>query len=135
MKFFDVNLRPPFVDPQLVIDLAKRADVLKLNDGEVANLIRGYGPASFSSNTPRAPNEIAQACATIADATKASRICVTLTEEGAALRDHGNLITAPAPKVAVKDTVGAGDAFMAGLLVGRDARESRLGRSWKMHAD
>ena len=27
LKFFDVNLRPPFVDPALVIDLAKRADV------------------------------------------------------------------------------------------------------------
>ena len=25
MKFFDVNLRPPFADPALVIDLAKRA--------------------------------------------------------------------------------------------------------------
>ena len=35
MKFFDVNLRPPFVDPPLVMDLARRADVLKLNDGEV----------------------------------------------------------------------------------------------------
>src|SRR6202011_4833807 len=29
-----------------------------------------------------------------------------------------HLVTAPAPKVVVKDTVGAGDAFMAGLMVG-----------------
>ena len=118
LKFFDVNLRPPFVDPQLVIDLAKRADVLKLNDGEVGKLDSWIRTGELFINTPRTPDEIAQACATIADATKASRICVTLAEEGAALWDQGNLITAPAPRVAVKDTVGAGDAFMAGLMVG-----------------
>jgi hypothetical protein len=30
MKFFDVSLRPPFADPALVMELAKRADVIKL---------------------------------------------------------------------------------------------------------
>src|SRR5213076_1190767 len=73
MKFFDVNLRSPFADPPLVMDLARRADVLKLNDGEVGGL---------------------------------------------ALWDRGKLTTAAAPHVDVKDTVGAGDAFMAGLMVG-----------------
>src|ERR1700716_4474857 len=38
MKFFDVNLRPPFVDLKLMLDLAKRADVIKLNDGEAGRL-------------------------------------------------------------------------------------------------
>jgi fructokinase len=43
---------------------------------------------------------------------------VTRAEEGAALWERGNLTTATAPHVEVKDTVGAGDAFMAGLMVG-----------------
>jgi fructokinase len=34
------------------------------------------------------------------------------------LWDNGQLTTAPAPHVEVRDTVGAGDAFMAGLMVG-----------------
>src|SRR3982074_1142221 len=38
LKFFDVNLRPPFADPPLVMELAKRAHVLKLNDDEVGQL-------------------------------------------------------------------------------------------------
>jgi fructokinase len=38
MKFFDVNLRPPFADPALVMDIAKRADIIKLNDDEVGKL-------------------------------------------------------------------------------------------------
>jgi fructokinase len=118
LKFFDVNLRPPFVDPSLVIDLAKRADVIKLNDGEVGKLAAWLQTGEISHHTPRTPDEVAEACATIADATKIIRICVTLAEEGAALWDRGNFVTAPAPKVTVKDTVGAGDAFMAGLMVG-----------------
>ena len=39
-------------------------------------------------------------------------------DEHFALWERGKLVTAPAPKVVVKDTVGAGDAFMAGLMVG-----------------
>lgn len=118
LKFFDVNLRPPFADPPLVMELAKRAHVLKLNDGEVGQLAHWLRTGDLVPDTPRSLNAIAVACATIAEATNASHICVTMAEEGAAMWDRGNLVTAPAPKVVVKDTVGAGDAFMAGLMVG-----------------
>lgn len=118
LKFFDVNLRPPFADPKLVVQLARRADVLKLNDGEVGQLAAWLRTGEMKHDTPREPSAIANACAIIAEATNASRICVTLAEEGAALWERGKLVTAPAPRVVVKDTVGAGDAFMAGLMVG-----------------
>jgi fructokinase len=118
LRFFDVNLRPPFVDLQLIMDLARRADVIKLNDGEAGRFASWLKTGEAAPNTPRNPDEIAQACATIAEATNVSRVCVTMAEEGAALWDRGNFTTAPAPKVVVKDTVGAGDAFMAGLMVG-----------------
>ena len=118
LKFFDVNLRPPFADPDLVMQLAKRADVLKLNDGEAGQLASWVRTGELRPNTPRNPDALADACAVIAEATNVSRICVTLAEEGAALWERGTLVTAAAPKVIVKDTVGAGDAFMAGLMVG-----------------
>jgi len=118
LRFFDVNLRPPFADPPLVMELAKRTDVLKLNDGEVGQLAHWLRTGDLVPETPRIAGEIAAACATIAEATNVSHICVTMGEEGAALWDRGNLVTAPAPKIVVKDTVGAGDAFMAGLMVG-----------------
>jgi fructokinase len=118
IKFFDVNLRPPFADPQLVLRLAKRADILKLNDGEVGRMANWIRTGDAAAKTPHGPEETAQACAILAEATQASRICVTLGEEGAALWDRGTLVTAGAPDVVVKDTVGAGDAFMAGLMVG-----------------
>jgi fructokinase len=118
LKFFDVNLRPPFVDLELVMDLARRTDVIKLNDGEAGRLASWLETGEAITNTPRNADEVARACAAIADGTNVSRICVTLAEEGAAFWDSGNLVTALAPKVVVKDTVGAGDAFMAGLMVG-----------------
>jgi fructokinase len=118
LKFFDVNLRPPFADLPLVVKLARRADVLKLNDGEVGQLASWLRTGEMKHDTPRDAAAITNACAIIAEATSASRICVTLAEEGAALWERGKLVTAPAPKVVVKDTVGAGDAFMAGLMVG-----------------
>jgi fructokinase len=118
LKFFDVNLRPPFADPPLVVQLARRADVLKLNDGEVGQLASWLRTGEIKKDTPRDAVAISDACAIVAEATNASRICVTLAEEGAALWEGGKLVTAPAPRVVVKDTVGAGDAFMAGLMVG-----------------
>ena len=124
LKFFDVNLRPPFADPPLVMALAKRADVLKLNDGEVGQLAHWLRTGELIPDTPRTLPDISAACATIAEATNVSHICVTMAEEGAAMWSRGNLVTAPAPKVTVKDTVGAGDAFMAGLMVG-------LTRGWE----
>jgi fructokinase len=118
LKFFDVNLRPPFADPPLVMDLAKRADVLKLNDGEVGRLASWILTGEASPATPRTDEAVSRCCQTLAKATNVSTICVTRAEEGAALWESGRLTTAPAPHVEVKDTVGAGDAFMAGLMVG-----------------
>jgi len=118
MKFFDVNLRPPFADPPLVMDLARRADVLKLNDGEVGQLAHWARTGEAISDTPRDDASIARDCQKLAEATGVYRVCVTRAESGAALWDRGELTTAPAPHVEVKDTVGAGDAFMAGLMVG-----------------
>jgi fructokinase len=118
VKFFDVNLRPPFVDPALVLELAKRADVIKLNDSEVGRLASYIRTGKDEANTPQGAEEVRAACTSVAEATNASRICVTLAEKGAALWNGRELVTAPAPHISVKDTVGAGDAFMAGLMFG-----------------
>jgi fructokinase len=118
LKFFDVNLRPPFAAPALVIALARRADVIKLNDDEVGQLAAWVKTGETTFHTPHSEEALADACATLADATNTSCVCVTRAGDGAALWKHGTLVCAPAPHVVVKDTVGAGDAFMAGLIVG-----------------
>jgi fructokinase len=118
LKFFDVNLRPPFVDPKRIVELAGRADILKLNHDEVGQISSWIRTGEATPNPPRNADAVAEACAILSKATNTPRICVTMGAGGAALWDRGTLVTAAAPKVVVKDTVGAGDAFMAGLIVG-----------------
>jgi len=118
LKFFDVNLRPPFADPNRIVELAARADVVKLNHDEVGQIASWLRTGEATPNPPGNADAVAEACAVLSEATNTPRICVTMAAAGAALWDRGNLVSAPAPKVVVKDTVGAGDAFMAGLMVG-----------------
>ncbi len=117
-KFFDVNLRPPFADPGLVMSLARRADVMKLNDDELGRLATYARTGEMTPDFPGTEEAIAGACAKLAEATGVSCLCVTRGPQGAAWWDQGKLTCAPAPQVTVRDTVGAGDAFMAGLMAG-----------------
>ena len=118
-KFFDVNLRPPFVDAALVMSLARRADVMKLNDEELGQLAGYARKGELRRSTPKTEEALLQDCATLADATGVRCVCVTRGPLGAALWEEGNMTFAPAPQVTVRDTVGAGDAFMAGFVTGR----------------
>jgi fructokinase len=118
LRFFDVNLRPPFADPQRIVQLAAHADVMKLNHDEVGQMAAWLQTGQASANSPETAEAVGAACAILSQATHTPRICVTMAAAGAALWDRGTLVTARAPKVVVKDTVGAGDAFMAALMVG-----------------
>lgn len=117
-KFFDVNLRPPFADPARVLDIAKRADVIKLNDDELGLLAGWVQTRETDGAAPQSLTALADACTVLARAAGTSCLCVTRGAQGAALWDKGALVSVSAPRTEVKDTVGAGDAFMAGLVVG-----------------
>ncbi len=118
MKFFDVNLRPPFVDPALVMELAGRADVIKLNDGELGQLVSWLRTGTMMASSPQRADVLAEGCKLLAEATGTTRICITRGADGAAFWDGSSLVCVPAPQVVVRDTVGAGDAFMASLMMG-----------------
>ena len=40
LKFFDVNLRPPFVDPKRTVELAARADGMERSGGKLKDVHR-----------------------------------------------------------------------------------------------
>jgi fructokinase len=67
MKFFDVNLRPPFADPVPVMELAKRADVIKLNDDEVGKLASWLRTGEATLNTPRTQDALAEALRSLSE--------------------------------------------------------------------
>ena len=118
LKLCDVNLRPPFADPELALDLAQYANVLKLNETELVELvawIRGGGEVANARGDDQA---LSGACATLAEASGVPKICITRGARGAALWEPGQLVVVKAPSTHVRDTVGAGDAFMACLVHG-----------------
>ncbi len=104
---FDVNLRPPYDDTGLVQALARRATLLKLNAAEAARLAAGAAE--------RAGREEADARA-LAARTGCPTVCVTAGARGAGLLRSGRWLWEPGRPVAVADTVGAGDAFLAALV-------------------
>ncbi len=118
-RFYDVNLRPNSYTPELVGELMRCADVIKLNADEVPVLAAIAG----------APEQPAESfCRHCAREYHYAAVAVTLGERGAAVLAGGEYAEAPGYRVTVRDTVGAGDAFAAafldGLARGRRAAEA-----------
>jgi fructokinase len=109
LRIFDVNLRPPFWNKDLVKESFEYANVLKLNDAELPILADiATWPGShddflhFLAKTH--PFQVA---------------ALTRGADGATLvSSAGERSDAPGQPVNVVDTVGAGDAFTAALAIG-----------------
>jgi fructokinase len=108
LKVFDVNLRPPFEDRDIVRLSLERADVVKLSDDELAQLSSWFAFSGTTEETLRA----------LAESFDCSVVCVTRGSKGAALLHDDAFTEHPGFEVEVRDTVGAGDAFLAVLLAG-----------------
>lgn len=127
LRIFDVNLRPPHDDRETVLALAQKADVLKLNEHELA----------FLAGRDFSPEGLEETIRAVIDLTGVRKVCVTLGGAGAAYFDGRWLITAESPPVEVRDTIGAGDAFTAAFtagLVRGDAPQDLLERACRLGA-
>ncbi len=117
LRIFDVNLRPPFIDREIIAGSLATANVLKLNDHELGVLAGMFG----ITGEPR------QVIETLADRHELSLVAVTRGDRGSLLFAEGHWSENPGLVVKVVDSVGAGDAFTAaltmGLLAGRPLDE------------
>ncbi|GJG89271.1 hypothetical protein tb265_44520 [Gemmatimonadetes bacterium T265] len=86
---------------------------------------RGDAPPVVPHGTPQSA-PMRETVAALADAFGCRTVCVTRGGHGAALWDDGQWTEHPGFEVEVRDTIGAGDAFLAvllaGLLAGTEAR-------------
>jgi fructokinase len=105
-KVLDINLRAPHFNKRTVEELMRKADLLKMNVAEL-ELITGW----FSDY-----EGIEDRIKFIGDKFSLGGVAVTMGGEGAMLYMNGALIRYKGIKVDVVDTVGCGDAFLAGLL-------------------
>jgi fructokinase len=123
LRFMDVNLRPPFDDRGRALALASRVDWVKVNEEELRCLTGSHGDTSANC-----PQNLAPAAEVLSAATGDVKVCATCGERGAFVWDSGTVIVAPAPRVRVRDTIGAGDAFTAAFVHGLLTNPSDLPR-------
>ncbi|MDG3004448.1 carbohydrate kinase family protein [Paludisphaera mucosa] len=117
LRIFDVNLRPPFVDRDVVARSLEMASVFKLNDQELVVLADMFGVAGPAEAVVES----------LADRFGLACVAVTRGIAGSLLFAEGRWSDHPGLEVEVVDTIGAGDAFTAtltmGLLAGRPLDE------------
>jgi fructokinase len=107
LRIFDINLRQSFYSAEIVTSSLQRANIVKLNHEEqpvLANLLHITSSDEVSF------------CREVLDRFDLQLVCVTRGGNGSLLVDRDDAYEHPGFRVAVKDTVGAGDAFTAGLV-------------------
>jgi fructokinase len=105
-KVLDINLRPPHFNRTGVEDLLKSADILKMNIAEL-ELITGWF-SNFQS--------IEERIQLMQNEFKIETLIVTMGGDGALVNHKGSVYKHAGFKVEVADTIGSGDAFLAGFL-------------------
>ena len=108
-RLFDVNLRQSYYDADVLMASLDLANAIKLNDAELPIVARLCGLESVS-----VVDQLRELCQRFALRLAA----LTRGPGGSVLVSDQDVCEAAAPRTAVVDTVGAGDAFTAALLVG-----------------
>ena len=104
----DVNLRAPFEDREIVRRSLRRANVVKMSDEELQTIAGWFALEGDQQ----------EMVGSLAETFACDVVCLTRGSGGAALWHDGNWTEHPGFTVEVRDTVGAGDAFLAVLLAG-----------------
>lgn len=109
LRFCDLNLRKPFYNKKRVVWAMEETDVLQINKSELLEL------SQLLQMTKRDDNEL---MVQISKDFEIPLICVTLGSAGAIAYAGGNFYHAHSSALDARNTVGAGDAFSAGLIKG-----------------
>ena len=120
-KIFDVNLRQNYFTKERLEESMKRANVLKINDEEIAVVSRLFEISGI---------DLRDKCRCLIDRFGFEILILTCGVNGSYVFTPGEESFCETPRVEVNDTVGAGDsftgAFCAMLLHGKTVREAHL---------
>ena len=109
LRVLDINLRPPFYSKQQLLPLLEAANVFKLNDDELKIL-----SAMFACPETTEERQVRW----FLERYDFQLIALTRGAHGSLLMSSDATASVPGQKVHVVDTVGAGDAFTAQIVIG-----------------
>jgi fructokinase len=107
LRVFDVNLRQEYFSQDVLAESMKLADLVKLNDDELPRLMKLFD-FPHKEETASARHLLTHYDLDL--------ICITRGGRGSLLVNREGCCEHPGFRVSVVDTVGAGDAFTAGLV-------------------
>ena len=113
IRIFDVNLRTPFYSGEVIQESLELATVLKMNDEEVALVLRLLGLAEGEGRETDVLGQSAERL--LSEFPALNMVAITCGGEGSLLVTRNEWDRHPGFPVEVADTVGAGDAFTAAL--------------------
>ena len=111
LRVFDVNLRGDFYSRELLADSMSLADIVKLNDEELPRIMElgGLFHSNLHSGGEKASAE------KLLGLYDLELVCITRGNRGSLLVSKSGSSEHAGFRVQVADTIGAGDAFTAGL--------------------
>lgn len=108
LKIFDINLRQAFYTKELIYESLRLANIFKVNNDEFEML------SVWLNMSGSVFDQLKQ----LLDKFQLDIIALTRGENGSLLIDKNEIVSCPAKKVEIVDTVGAGDAFTAAMTFG-----------------
>lgn len=114
-KVFDINLRPPFYQKDILEVLLSKADLLKVNQSELGTVI-----ALFNSHSGTEEEQIGW----LKKQFDISEIMITKGAAGASYYAEDGVYHTRRRMVEVCDTIGSGDAFLAAFLTAHSRGEA-----------
>jgi fructokinase len=108
LRILDLNLRQHYFSRDIIETSLRLANVVKFNDSELPVLAELLG---LRGNARQQIEQLARQHAQ-------RLVCLTRGAHGSVLYSGGQWADDPSQPAAVKDTVGAGDAFTAALAMG-----------------
>lgn len=107
LKIFDINLREPYCDFNVIEALLHKTDIAKMNKDEMMRLL-AHLKVFYSDEH--------DAVRYIQDHFKIDEVLISKGSKGALYYDGYKDYFVPALSVDVADTVGSGDSFLAGFI-------------------
>ncbi len=106
-KIFDINLRQGFYTRETICNSMERCNILKINDEELVAISRMFGYPGI---------DLQDKCWILLAKYKLKMLILTCGVNGSYVFTPGRVSFVETPKVAVADTVGAGDSFTATFI-------------------